>query len=204
MRRVFQNSLAIALVVCLAATTASAQTNATRDVNATPDVNVTRDVNATRDADASRLDEKTSGANIRVSQLMGLNLQNSQGESVGEIKDIVLDARSGKVNYAVVTYGGFLGMGNKLFAVPFKAFKVQVDPDELEDRDDDIDEDDYVMVLDVTQQQLEGQQGFDEDNWPNMADKQWAADLNKRYNVHSNKVMDANPRKLKQNRNNNQ
>ncbi len=179
MKRAFQNSFAVALVVCLAATTAPAQTNAVRDAN------------------ASRLDDKTSGSNIRVSQLMGLNLQNSQGESVGEIKDIVLDANSGKINYAVVTYGGFLGMGNKLFAVPFQAFRVQVDPDELEDRDDDIDEDDYVMVLDVTQQQLEGQVGFDEDNWPDMADKKWAADLNKRYKVNSKTNMDANKRKMK-------
>lgn len=178
MTRAFQTCLAVTVVACLTATTASAQTTATRN--------------------AAQLDEKTSGANIRVSQLMGLNLQNSRGESVGEIKDIVLDSKSGKVNYAVVTYGGFLGMGNKLFAVPFEAFKVQVDPDEV--GDDDIDSDDYVMVLDVTQQQLEGQRGFDEDNWPNMADKQWAADLDKRYNVNRN--MDAKDR-LKRNRNNN-
>lgn len=152
-----------------------------------------------RQATAGQLDEKTSGANIRVSQLMDLNLQNSQGESLGEIKDIVVDTKSGKVNYAVVTYGGFLGMGNKLFAVPFEAFKVQVDPDKV--GDDDIDGDDYVMILDVTQKQLEGQQGFDEDNWPNMANKQWSADLDKRYNV--SRKMAARDRLLR-NRNNKQ
>jgi len=157
--------------------------------------------NARRNAGAGQLDSKTRGANIRVSQLMGYNIQNSQGESVGEIQDIVIDGKSGKIRYAAVTYGGFLGMGNKLFAVPFEAFKVQVDPDEV--GDDDVDSDDYVLVLNVTQQQLEGQQGFDEDNWPNMADKQWARDLDKRYGVNRNE--DAKDRMMRMNRvNNNQ
>lgn len=153
-----------------------------------------------RQADASRLDEKTTGTNIRVSQLIGLNIQNSQGESVGEIHDIVLDAKTGKVRYAAVTYGGFLGVGNKLFAVPFEAFTVQADPEEV--AENDVDEDDYVMILNVTQQQLEGQQGFDEDHWPNMADKQWAADLDKRYGVKRN--MDAKDRLLRENRKRNE
>ncbi|WP_372896886.1 PRC-barrel domain-containing protein [Stieleria sp.] len=152
-----------------------------------------------RSADAGKLDEKTRGANIRVSQLMGYNIQNSQGESVGEIKDIVIDSRTGKVKYAAVTYGGFIGLGNKLFAVPFEAFKVQVDPDEI--GDDDIDADDYVLVLNVTQQQLEGQEGFDEDNWPDMADSQWARELDKRYGVNRNE--DAKERMKRLNRESN-
>ncbi|WP_442506017.1 PRC-barrel domain-containing protein [Novipirellula sp. SH528] len=162
--------------------------------------NKDRNVSRSQDrANVGRLDEKTRGANIRVSQLIGYNIQNSQGESVGEIKDIVLDATTGKVRYAAVTYGGFLGMGNKLFAVPFEAFKVQVDPDELDDGDE-IDSDDYVLVLNVTQEQLKGQQGFDDDNWPNMADRTWASDLDKRYGVNRNE--DAKDRMLRENRTN--
>ncbi|GAA5505803.1 PRC-barrel domain-containing protein [Novipirellula caenicola] len=162
--------------------------------------NQDRDVARNRDrANVGQLDDKTQGTTIRVSQLIGYNIQNSQGESVGEIKDIVLDARTGKVRYAAVTYGGFLGMGNKLFAVPFEAFRVQVDPDEL-DEGDGIDSDDYVLILNVTKEQLEGQQGFDEDNWPNMADRAWARDLDKRYNVNRNE--DAKDRMLRENRQN--
>ncbi|TWU46527.1 PRC-barrel domain-containing protein [Rubripirellula reticaptiva] len=171
MNHAIQSVLATAAFACLTTGSVNAQGGLTKDrVN-------TRNASA----DAGQLDDVTSGANIRVSQLMGYNIQNAQGESVGEIKDIVMDSRTGKVNYVAVTYGGFLGVGNKMFAVPFDAFKVQVGPDEV--GDDDIDADDYVLVLNVTQQQLEGQQGFDEDNWPNMADKQWAADLDKRYGV---------------------
>tara|TARA_R110002167_G_scaffold83564_1_gene226885 strand:- start:174 stop:791 length:618 start_codon:yes stop_codon:yes gene_type:complete len=179
--------LTIALtVLSLGTVTAQEVTNKDR--------NVSRSQNR---ANVGRLDEKTRGANIRVSQLIGYNIQNSQGESVGEIKDIVLDATTGKVRYAAVTYGGFLGMGNKLFAVPFEAFKVQVDPDELDDGDE-IDSDDYVLVLNVTQEQLKGQQGFDDDNWPNMADRTWASDLDKRYGVNRNE--DAKDRMLRENR----
>ncbi|TWT75383.1 PRC-barrel domain-containing protein [Allorhodopirellula solitaria] len=186
MNRTFQSAVATVAIACLTIGTVSAQDSTTRDRN-----------NRQRgDADAGRLDEVTRGANIRVSQLIGYNIQNSQGESVGEIQDIVMNSRTGRVSYVAVTYGGFLGVGNKLFAVPFAALKVQVDPDEV--GDDDIDEDDYTLVLDVTQEQLDGQQGFDEDNWPDMADRQWRADLDKRYGVE--RRMNARDRQQRQNR----
>ncbi len=189
MKRTLPFTVALAAIACMSLGTLTAQETETE----------TRfEANKPAVKDLGNLDAKTRGANIRVSQLLGYNLQNSQGESVGEIKDIVMDSRTGKIRYAAVTYGGFLGVGNKLFAVPFDAIKVQVDRNDLDDRDGNVDSDDYVLVLDVTQQQLEGQQGFDEDNWPNMADRQWAADLDKRYGVNRN--MDAKDRMLKKNR----
>ncbi|MDA8746559.1 PRC-barrel domain-containing protein [Rubripirellula amarantea] len=190
MKRAFQYATAAAVLSCVTLGNVMAQDAATQDRYQTNGVN--------QQTDAGRLDSKTSGTNIRVSQLIGYNIQNSRGESVGEINDIVLDSKTGKVRYAAVTYGGFLGVGNKMFAVPFEAFRVQADPDEV--GDDDIDSDDYVLVLDVTQQQLEGQQGFDEDSWPNMADSQWAADLDKRYGVKRN--MDEKDRLMRENRRN--
>ncbi|QDV41069.1 PRC-barrel domain protein [Stieleria neptunia] len=189
MKAAIHTLLATAAIACMTVTAAMAQ-------EAT---NVNRERLQRRADDAGKLDQKTRGASIRVSQLMGYNIQNSQGESVGEIKDIVIDSRTGKVKYAAVTYGGFIGLGNKLFAVPFEAFKVQVDPDEV--GDDDVDADDYVLVLDVTQQQLEGQEGFDEDNWPDMADKRWARELDKRYGVNRNE--DAKERLKRLNRESN-
>ncbi len=127
--------------------------------------------------DVGQLDDKTVGANVRASQLLGLNIQNSQGESVGEIHDLVVDGNSGKIRYAAVTYGGFLGLGDKLFAVPFEAFTVRQNPDDPGDAGD------VVMVLNVTKEQLEGAQGFDQDRWPNMADKNMMRELDKRYGV---------------------
>jgi len=123
---------------------------------------------------AGQLDDKTSGTNIRVSQLQGMNLQNLQGKSVGEIKDLVIDAQTGRVRYVAVTYGGFLGVGDKMFAVPFEAIKYQRDPDDAND---------FIAVLNVTQQQLKGAVGFDQEHWPNFADTQFTRDLDKRYRI---------------------
>ena len=121
-----------------------------------------------------RLDEKMKGANIRASQLIGMNIQNSQGKSLGEVNDLVIDGNTGKVKYAAVTYGGFLGFGDKLFAVPYEAFKCGTDPD---------DPDEHVLMLNVNQQQLEGAEGFDQDNWPDFADRNFTSQVDKRYGV---------------------
>jgi len=81
----------------------------------------------------------------------------------------MIDTGTGRIAYAVLSFGGFLGMGDKLFAVPFKAMTV-----------DTINK---CMVLDVDQERLEGRLGFDSDNWPDMAEKQWQADLHTSYGV---------------------
>lgn len=129
---------------------------------------------------AAMLDRKTSGSSVRASKLIGMNIENSQEKNVGEINDIVMNSRTGEIQYLAVTYGGFLGVGNKMFAVPFEAVRVTKDPDDPNDPDD------YVLVLDVTQKQLEGAKGFDEDHWPNFADKSFTDELYKRYNVRHN------------------
>lgn len=126
---------------------------------------------------AGLVDDKTTGNSVRASKLIGQNIENLQGQNVGEIKDIVLDARTGRIQYVAVTYGGFLGLGNKMFAVPFEAITAQRDPDDPDDADD------YVLVLNVTKEQLEGAKGFDEDHWPNFADREFTDELYKRYGV---------------------
>ncbi len=129
---------------------------------------------------ASALDTKTSGSNIRASQLVGMNIQNMEGKSVGEIQDLVIDATSGKIRYAAVTYGGFLGIGDKLFAVPFAAFNCTTNPKNSNE---------HVLMLDVTQKQLEGAVGFDQDHWPNFADEAFVRELDRRYNVKDRVVL---------------
>lgn len=161
------SGIAIALLAVMASPALAQET--TRDRNPAD-----RDLDRTNRAAAGQLDSVTRGANVRASKLIGMNIQNEQGKSVGEINDLVLDGNSGRVRYAAVTYGGFLGIGNKMFAVPFEAFKV---------RQERGDPDDYVLVLNVTQQQLEGAVGFDEDHWPNFADQKFTAELDKRYGV---------------------
>ena len=103
-----------------------------------------------------------------------MNIENQRGDGVGEINDLVIDGNTGQVRYAAVTYGGFLGVGDKMFAVPFEAFKVRRQAG---------DADDYVLTLDVTQEQLEGAVGFDQESWPNFADRNLTSELDRRYGI---------------------
>lgn len=133
------------------------------------------DAQAQKDrSNAGALDDKTTGTNVRASELIGMNIVNFEGESLGEINDLVIDANSGRVRYAAVQYGGFLGLGDKLFAVPFEAFEVRPEAD---------DPDNMLLVLNVNQEQLEGAQGFDDEHWPNFADPTFTSEVDKRYGV---------------------
>ena len=127
-------------------------------------------------AGLNKLDAKTGNATVRASRLIGANLKNSNDESVGEIKDLVLDAATGKIRYAAVTYGGFLGVGSKLYAVPFEAFRVRQNTSSVTPGD-------YTLTLDVTKEQLKGDQGFDNEHWPDFANASFTADLDRRYNI---------------------
>jgi sporulation protein YlmC with PRC-barrel domain len=166
------NLLAVLSIVGLSATVATAQTQAQNNPARTNQDRVR--VNAGVQADASQIDEKTQGATIRASELIGMDIETPQGEDIGEISDLVMEVRTGRIRYAAVTYGGFLGIGDKLFAVPFEAFQWKREAD---------DADDYHLVLNVTQQQMEGAVGFDQDHWPNFADQNFTRDLDKRYGV---------------------
>jgi len=137
----------------------------------------------TTGSNVGQLDPITSGASIRASKLIGMNIHNSQGESVGKVNDIVIDSRTGKIRYAAVTYGGFLGVGNKMFAVPFEAFKVGSAPNQATTNH---------LILDVAAKQLEGSMGFDEEHWPDFADQKLLLDLDRRYKVDRRIHVDVN------------
>ena len=107
---------------------------------------------------------------LRGNTFIGANVENAQGQNLGEIKDIVIDRASGRMAYAVVSFGGFLGMGEKLFAVPWGAFsQPKADKD--------------TFVLDVDKERLKNAPGFDAHNWPQMASREWVTSLYSYYNV---------------------
>ena len=106
---------------------------------------------------------------IRGNTFIGADVQNPQGQNLGDIKDIVIDRASGRMAYAVVSFGGFLGMGEKLFAVPWGAFSQKADKD--------------TFVLDVDKERLKNAPGFDAHNWPQMASREWVTSLYSYYNV---------------------
>lgn len=90
------------------------------------------------------------------SSLTGNDVRNTEGDYLGEIKDIMLDVPTGRVAYAILDFGGFLGIGNKLFAVPFEAMTLDTNR--------------HCFILDVDKKRLEAAPGFDQDHWPTHAD----------------------------------
>jgi D-3-phosphoglycerate dehydrogenase len=101
--------------------------------------------------------------------LLGNDVCNLQEESLGEIKEIMLDMRTGRISYAVLSFGGFLGMGEKLFAVPWSALTL----DTVNKR----------FTLNVTLARLEEAPGFDKDSWPDMADPAWVQGVHAYYGI---------------------
>lgn len=99
--------------------------------------------------------------------LLGEDVYNHKDEKLGDIKEIMLDMRNGRVGYAVLSFGGFLGMGDKLFAVPWSALK--------------LDTRNKRFVLNVEKERLEQAPGFDKDRWPDMADTTWAKEVHAYY-----------------------
>jgi sporulation protein YlmC with PRC-barrel domain len=103
------------------------------------------------------------------SSLSGTGVKNAQGEDLGKLEDLMIDTSSGEVSYAVLSFGGFLGMGDKLFAVPMQALRVNTE--------------DETLVLDETKERLEKAPGFNKDNWPQHADARWQKELRSYYRV---------------------
>lgn len=99
--------------------------------------------------------------------LIGNDVYNQKDDNLGDIKEIMLDVRSGRVSYAVLSFGGFLGMGEKLFAVPWAALTL----DTVNKR----------FVLNVEKDRLKNAPGFDKDKWPNMADSSWTKSIHDYY-----------------------
>ena len=96
---------------------------------------------------------------LSASTMIGTNVKNGQGEDLGKIEDMMVDTTTGAVSYAVLSFGGFLGIGEKLFAVPLQVMRVDTKDEEF--------------VLNESKERLEEAPGFDKDNWPDSADPQW-------------------------------
>jgi sporulation protein YlmC with PRC-barrel domain len=106
---------------------------------------------------------------LSASTIIGDPVHNAMNEDLGKIEDLMIDLSSGRIAYAVLSFGGFLGMGNKLFAVPFRAMK--------------IDTENHAFVLDVPKDRLKQAPGFDKDNWPDASDMGYRSQIYSFYNV---------------------
>src|ERR1700686_4665558 len=99
--------------------------------------------------------------------VIGSKVVNAQNEDLGKIEDLVIDAGAGRIAYAVLSFGGFLGMGEKYFAIPWNAFPFNL----KENRDE----------MNVHKKLLDNAPDFEKDAWPNMADSPWGNSIYNHY-----------------------
>ena len=95
------------------------------------------------------------------------HVRNAAGEDLGKIEELMIDLDAGRVAYAVLSFGGFLKMGNKLFAIPWEALQ--------------LDAHNKQFILNVDKSRLENATGFDKDNWPDMADPRFGKSVYQHY-----------------------
>ena len=92
------------------------------------------------------------GRYLTASSLEGDKVVNSKEEHLGELKEVMLDLETGRIDYFVIEFGGFLGMGVKYFAVPFRLLQL----DAVNKR----------FIFNQSREVLEKAPGFDMDHWP--------------------------------------
>jgi sporulation protein YlmC with PRC-barrel domain len=104
---------------------------------------------------------------MAASDFEGEDVVNQLGETLGDIEEIMLDVRTGRIAYAVLAAGGVLGIGEKYFAIPWGALTLDTDR--------------KCFILNVDKDRLLNAPGFDKDHWPSMADPKWAGELHSYY-----------------------
>jgi len=102
------------------------------------------------------------------STLIGDKVVNSRGEDLGKLEEIMIDMNTGRVRYGVLSFGGILGFGDKLFGIPF---------DQLE-----LDTENKRIVCDIERDKLERAPGFDKHDWPTRS-REFSQEIDSYYGV---------------------
>lgn len=118
---------------------------------------------------------RQQSGDIRASKMIGKEVENAQGENLGEITDLIVDVRSQRVHYAVLSFGGALGLGDKLFAYPISRFKSAADDDKV--------------VLNVDKEKLKDAPGFDKDKWPEWSNNRYRKDVDRYFKADTAKAV---------------
>jgi len=102
-----------------------------------------------------------------VSHVVGERVQNITGEDLGKVEDLMLDPADGRIMWAILSFGGFFGIGDKRFPVPWKALRVDLSKKEI--------------ILDIDRAALDRAPNFDKDNWPNLGDPEFGREVHQHY-----------------------
>ncbi|MDP1880134.1 MAG: PRC-barrel domain-containing protein [Parachlamydiaceae bacterium] len=122
------------------------------------------------DEERNKTDKADTNLNkglIRSSKIKGMNVKNMQDENLGKIEEIMFDRTQGKIAYLVLSFGGFLGMGDKFFAMPVHIFNYDAHED--------------CYRIDINKGKLKKSPGFDKDHWPSSSDSYWIKEVNDHY-----------------------
>lgn len=111
--------------------------------------------------------KRASRSLIPASGVTGDRVMNREGADLGKIEDLMIDLERGRIAYAVLSFGGFLGLRDNLFAIPWET--LALDPIRK------------LFILDINKELLKKAPGFDKDNWPDMNDPTWGAQLDSYY-----------------------
>lgn len=118
---------------------------------------------ASNPADSERINA------FMVEKIVGSKVINVKGETLGKIEDLVVDIDTGRILYAVLDSGGFLGIGSKLFPVPWESLAAL--PSE------------GIFFLNQSKEQMEKAPAFDKKDLPNIGDMHWGEGIFKHYGV---------------------
>lgn len=108
---------------------------------------------------------------VRSSELVGLTVRNSENKELGHIEDLMVDTRDGKIRYAALSFGGFLGLGDKLFAVPWQSMEVKHNPEE----------DERFVLFNIDEEKLKNAPGFDQESWPESGNQEFQQQVDSFY-----------------------
>lgn len=103
------------------------------------------------------------------SDITGTRVRNLEGDNIGHIEELVIDMETGAIRYAVLSFGGFLGIGDKLFAVPWKSLQHSAS--------------EQLFTLDAHKDRLKDAPGFDKEHWPNFSDTAYGSTVHEYYGV---------------------
>ncbi len=110
-----------------------------------------------------------SSSVVKSFEVLDIDVLDRNCENIGKIEEIILDKMRGEVKYLVLSFGGFLGVGEKLFAIPWNSIRYN--------------EKEKSFIMDIVKASLKDAPGFDRNKWPDFADKTFGKKISDYYNA---------------------
>jgi len=133
-----------------------------------------QDIGVDRAGD-QRVSQPLMSTALPASTILGMEVRNLAGDDLGEVDNLIIDSKSGKIRYATLSVGGFLGIGEKLIAVPWSEFQLRRFSEEGEDNGE------LHLTADMTRDRIEKAPSVEKDNWSLFADENFTRRIDEFY-----------------------